>query len=123
MPAQLRVLDSDETTVITSDNLGNVATPGSTSPTKYFINNFGTGEATGVTVSIEAVGTNDGDDYTQIAPDVSGSPGVFGVTPVDLGTIAALSSKAFWAQIVQPSGLTADLNPRRSNLVAEGFTV
>lgn len=123
MPAQLRILSSDGTTVVTSDNLGNVATPGTDGPTKYFVNNFGTSAALSVTVGIEAIGTNDGDDYTQIAVDIAGAPGSFGQTDLSLGTIAPLSSVAFWVRVVQPAGLTADNNPRRANVVADALTV
>ena len=122
MPAQLRVLESDGTTVVTSKNFGNVATPGTTTNTKLYANNFGTNNATSATVTIEAFGTNDGDDYTQIAPDVAGSPGTFAQTPVVLGTIAPLASAPFWVRIAQPAGLTADNNPRRSNLAIDYLT-
>lgn len=123
MPAQLRFLASDQATVVSSDNLGNIATPGSSTAKKYYVNNIGTTAATGVTVSKEAVGTNDGDDYTQLALDAAGSPGSFGQGPLSLGTINALASTPFWVRIVHPAGLTADLNPRRANIVAAGLTV
>jgi hypothetical protein len=117
------MLDSDESTVITTSDQGNVPTPGSSTAKKFFVQNFGTSTAEDVVVTIEAVGTNDGADYTQIAADVAGSPGTFSQSDVNLGDIAALDDAPFWAQIVQPSGLTADNNPRRSSLVASGTTV
>lgn len=123
MPAQLRILDDDETTVITSDNLGNIPTPGTSSDQKYFVNNFGTSASLETVVTIEAFGTNDGDDYTQIAEDNAGVPGTFSQDPVELGTIAPLTSAPFWARVAQPAGLTADNNPRRANLVANSLTI
>lgn len=122
MSAALRFLDSDGATVITTVDLGDIATPGSSANKKLFAQNFGTSAATSVVVSIEAVGTNDGDDYAKIAPDLSGSPGTFGTGDVSLGTIAALAKVAFWTQAVLPAGLTADANPRRFRLDARGLT-
>ena len=123
MSAQLRFLNTDEATVITTVNEGNVETPGSSANKKLFVQNFGTTEATAVTVSIEQVGTNDGSTYGQIAADVSGSPGTFGTGDVSLGTIAVLTDRAVWVKVVLPSGLTADANPRRFRLDATGLTV
>lgn len=123
MPAQLRILDSDGTTVITSENFGNIATPGSSASTKFFVQNFGTSAALSVTIGIEAIGTNDGEDYTQIAEDIAGAPGTFGQTDLSLGTIAPLASVPFWVRVVQPAGLTADNNPRRANIVADALTI
>lgn len=73
-------------------------------------------------MSIEAIGTNDGDDYAKIAEDLGGSPGTFGTADVALGTIAPLATVAFWTEAVLPSGLTADNNPRRYRLDATGLT-
>ena len=123
MAASLQILDTNGTTVITSKSLGNIATPGSSSTIKLFVQNIGTTSATSVTVARSAFGTSDGDDFTYIANDVAGSPGTFGQTTITLGTIAALASTPFWVQIVQPAGLTADDNPRRVNVVATGLTV
>lgn len=117
------MLDSDGTTVITSDNLGNIPTPGSSDPTKYYVNNFGTSDSQDTEVTIETFGTSDGANYTYLAPDVAGSPGTFSQDPVSLGTIAPLASAPFWARTVQPTGLTADNNPRRVNVVADALTV
>jgi len=122
VPAQLRILKDDQTTVTTSENLGNVPTPGTDDPVQLYVNNFGTSNSTSTTVSIEAFGTNDGDDYTQIAEDVAGSPGTFGQSPLNLGTIAPLASVPFWVRIAQPAGLTADNNPRRSNIAVDYLT-
>jgi hypothetical protein len=122
MPAALRTLDSDGSTVITTVNLGNLATPGTSANKKLFVQNFGTVTAQSVTLEIEAVGTNDGNLYLQTAPDVSGSPGTFAQTTITMGDIAVLATVAFWIRVVLPSGLTADDNPRRANLVASGLT-
>lgn len=123
MPATLRVLDSDGSTVITTLNLGSVSTPGSTSGHKCFVNNNGTATAQSVSLTIEQVGTNDGNSYLQTAPDSGGSPGTWGQTSISLGDIAVSASVAFWVRVVLPSGLTADGNPRRVNVKASGFTV
>ncbi len=123
MPAALRVLDSDGSTVITTLNLGNIATPGNSSQHKCFVNNNGTSTAQSVSLTINQVGTNDGNSYLQTAPDVSGSPGTCGQTSISLGDIAVSASVAFWVRVVLPSGLTADNNPRRVDVKASGFTV
>ena len=123
MAADLRILDSDGTTVITSSDQGNIATPGNSTAKKFYVENIGTTQATEVTVSIEAFGTNDGSDYTYTAPDIAGSPGSFGQSDISLGTIAPLATSPFWVQITQPAGLTADFNPRRSNIVVAGLTI
>jgi len=122
MPAALRILDSDQATVITTLDVGNVATPGTSSNHKLYVQNFGTVTALSVTLAIEQVGTNDGSSYLQTAPDVSGSPGTWGQTDLSMGDIAVLATVAFWIREVLPSGLTADANPRRVNLKASGLT-
>lgn len=123
MPAALRILDTDESTIITTKNLGSINTPGQSSNVKLFVENFGDETAQDVTVSIEALGTNDGDNYAQIAPDVSGSPGTWQTADLDLGDIDTLEHTPFWTRVVLPTGLTADNNPRRYQLDASGFTV
>jgi len=123
MAAALRILDEDETTVITTKNLGSINTPGSSSEVQLFVDNFGDQTAEDVTVTITAVGTNDGDDYAQIALDSGGSPGTWGTSDLSLGDIAASSDSPFWVRVILPTGLTADQNPRRFEIDAEGFTV
>jgi len=90
---------------------------------QLFVDNFGDQTAEDVTVTITAVGTNDGDDYAQIALDSGGSPGTWGTSDLSLGDIAASSDSPFWVRVILPTGLTADQNPRRFEIDAEGFTV
>jgi hypothetical protein len=123
MSAALRFYDSDGTTVITSYDFGTVASPGSTSSKKFYIENFGDQTAQTTTIDLEAVGTNDGDDYAQTALDVAGSPGAFGTSQLTLGSIAAGIKVAFWSRVVLPSGVTADNNTRRYNLTGTAFTI
>lgn len=123
MPASLRFLDSDGATVITSEDLGSILSPGSSSNTKLFVENTGDQTAQTVTVEIEQVGTNDGDDYALLAPDVAGSPGAFVTTPVSLGNIAAGAKTAFWTKATLVAGLSAIGNTRQYKIHAEANTV
>lgn len=123
MSAQLEFFDSDGSTIITTYNLGSVATPGSSTNKKFFVDNFGDQTAQSLTVSLEAVGTNDGDDYALLATDSGGSPGSFGVGPISLGNLSASTSIAFWTRVTLPSGITPDGNPRRYNLLASALSI
>lgn len=123
MPAALRFNDTDGSTVITSYDEGDIASPGQTANKKFYVENFGDQTAQSTTVDIEAVGTNDGDDYAQSALDSGGSPGTFGITQLALGNIAAGARVAFWSRIILTSGVTADNNPRRFNLTANADTI
>jgi hypothetical protein len=123
MSAQLRFLDTDGTTVITSLNVGNIASPGSLADKQLWVENFGDATAQGVTAALVAVGTNDGEDYAYLAPDSGGSPGSFVQTTLSLGDIASLAKIALWTKVTLPSNLTADNNPRRYNIRASGATI
>src|SRR6185369_10343355 len=121
--ASLVFKDTDGTTTITTVNHGNIASPGSSANKKVFVKNEGDQTAQSVTLTITAIGTNDGADWALVAPDSGGSPGSFVTTPLSLGNIAAAASVAFWFKETLPSALTADLNPRRYDLVASGSTI
>jgi|SRR5579872_880617 len=123
MSASLQFFDSDGVTVVTTVSLGNIPTPGTSAPRKLFLNNAGNQTAQNATVAIEAIGTNDGSTYAQTAPDVSGSPGTFGTSTLNLGNIAVSASVPFWVQSVLISGLTADGNPRRYTLLGSAQTL
>lgn len=123
MPATLRVIDTDGSTIITAINFGNVDTPGETSDKLIYVENFGDETAQDVSFTLEAVGTNDGDDWALIAADSGGSPGSYDTTAIDLGDILSLNRVAVWAKVALPSGLTSDNNPRRFNLKASGVTI
>ena len=123
MPALIRFLNEDGTAVITSLALGAVDSPGSSSQEKVLVENFGDQTAEDVTISLSQVGTNDGDDYAELAEDLSGTPGTFGEDPLVLGDIPPLERVPIWTRVVLPTGLTADANPRRYDLKAEGFTL
>lgn len=122
MPASLRFLDDDEVTPITTLSMGNVATPGTTSGKKLFVENFGDEDATSLAVAIEQVGTSDGDDYAQLAPDSGGSPGTWVTTPLSFGTLVAGDTAPFWLRDSVPAGRTADNNPRRFDLAATALS-
>lgn len=109
--------------MITALNEGNIVSPGSSANKKLWVENFGDQTAQAVTLTLEAVGTNDGDDYAYIAPDSGGSPGAFVQTSMNLGDIASLAKVAVWTKITLPGNLTADNNPRRYNLKASGLTI
>ena len=123
MSASVRFFDSDGITVITIINVGNVATPSTSSPHKVFVDNNGDQIAQGVSVSLEQVGTNDGFVYGQLAPDVSGSPGTFTSGPLTLSNIVAGASTPIWFREVLVSGLTPDDNPRRYNILVNYSTI
>lgn len=123
MPADIRFLDTDETTVITTFDFGSVATPGQSANKKLFVENSGDETAQSVTMTIAAIGTNDGDDHAEVALDSGGSPGTFGAGPLSLGNIAAGNTVPFWTRVNVASVLTADGNPRRYALDAEGGTI
>lgn len=123
MSASVRFYDTDEVTVITVINVGNVPSPSTSNPHKVFVNNNGDQTAQSVTVSIEQVGTNDGSVYGQIAPDVGGSPGTFVTTPLTLANIVAGASTPIWFREVVVSGVTPDNNPRRYNLLVNYGTI
>jgi hypothetical protein len=123
MPAALRFYDTDGSTVITTYDFTTVASPGQTANKKFYVENFGDQIAQSTTITIEAVGTNDGDDYAQTALDSGGSPGTFGTSQLSLGDIAAGIKVAFWSRVVLPSGVTADNNTRRYNLTGAALTI
>ena len=123
MAASMRFLDTDGVTVITTENLGSILSPGSGANTKLFVENVGDQTAQGVTLAIEQVGTNDGDDYALIALDVAGSPGAFGTSAISLGNIAASAMQAFWVKATLVAGLSSEGNTREFKLHAAGTTI
>lgn len=122
MSAALRFLDDDETTVLPSDNHGNVQTPGTSTPVKRFVENFGDEDADELTVTIIQVGNNDGDDYAQLAPDSGGSPGTWTTSPLTFGTLIDGGTAPFWVRENVPAGRTADNNVRRYDLEAAALS-
>lgn len=122
MPASLRFLDTDGSTIIDTVNLGAVASPGTSADKLVHVQNFGDQTAQDVVASIEAVGTNDGDDFAEIAADSGGSPGPFDVVNIDLGNIDVLEVVPVWLRADVFTGVTPDQNPRRWNLKAAGIT-
>jgi hypothetical protein len=123
MPATARFLDTDGSTVIVDEDLGSILSPGSSAGTKLYVENFGDQTAQAVALSIEAVGTNDGDDYALLALDVAGSPGAYATTPLSLGDITAGNSTAFWVKVTLVAGLSAEGNTREFKLHAAGSTI
>lgn len=123
MSATLRFLNSDGSEVITTLSEGNIDSPGDSANEKVLVENFGDLDAQEVTITLVQVGTNDGDDYAELAEDMSGSPGTFSTDPLELGTIAALERVPFWTRVELPTGLTADANPRRYDIKATALTL
>lgn len=123
MAASIRFLDTDGSTVITTEDLGSILSPGSSSNKLLYVENNGDQTATDVEVSIEQIGTNDGDDYALLAPDVALSPGAFSTSPVSLGDIAAGDKEPFWAKVTLVAGLSAQGNTRQFKLHAAGATI
>jgi hypothetical protein len=123
MSAILQILDTDESTVLTSINEGNIETPETTTAVKRFVKNNGDETAEETEIELVTVGTNDGVDYAYLAEDLGGTPGSFQQTPVSLGTISAGSTVAFWMRESVPAGRTADNNVRRFDLRAACLTV
>jgi len=123
MSATLEFLNTDNSTVITTLDIGNVASPGSSTQTKLFLKNVGDQSATSTTIAIQAIGTNDGSAFALMAPDSGGSPGTFVNTDLSVGTLAAGSEYTFWVLVQTVAGLAPDGNPRRYNLHAAGQTI
>jgi hypothetical protein len=123
MSASIRFLDSDGVTVITTEDLASILTPGSSSNHQLYVENVGDQIAQSVSVTNEAVGTNDGVDYALLAPDVAGSPGAFATSAVSLGDIAAGAKQAFWAKATLVAGLSAEGNTREYKIHAAGSTI
>lgn len=123
MSAALRFKNTDGTTVITTLSLGNIASPGASSNHKLYVENYGDATAQSVTMTLETVGSSDGITYALEATDVAGSPGAFGAGPLSVGDIAAGIKVAFWTRASLVSGLTADQNPRRYDIQADGTSV
>jgi hypothetical protein len=120
MSAQLRVLAADQSTIITSANLGNILTPGSSSNVKFYLQNFGDQTCNNVTVSIGSIAANDGSLYAFIAADISGAPDTFGPGPLVVGNVGVLASVPFWSKVITMQGLDPSNNPRRYALVCQG---
>lgn len=122
MPADLRILDSDQTTPIVTLSEGDITTPGAATSKLLYVENFGDADATSLTVTCEQVGTGDGINFAQLALDSGGSPGTWTTSPLSLGTLAASATVPFWARASVPAGRTADNNPRRYDLVADALS-
>lgn len=123
MPAILEFLASDNSTVITTLDIGNVDSPGTSSQTKLFLKNVGDQSATSTTIAIQPIGTNDGSAFALIAPDSGGSPGTFQNSPLTVGTLAAAAEFTFWTECTLVAGLVPDGNPRRFTLHAQGTSI
>lgn len=118
MPAALRLIASDGTTVVSSVNEGTVV--GSWGGTLYYLENYGDQSWTAGTLALAAIGSNDGIGMGSFAPDVSGAPGSYQTAPLTVPTLAPLARYGFWLKTVVPGGTTSDANPRRFNLFATG---
>jgi hypothetical protein len=103
---------------ITSANFGSL-TPGTTAIAyKYYLANVGDAVASSVQVQATRIASNDGVDYVQIAPDVAGNPGTYSANLLNVGTLAAGASYAFWVQVSVPNGVSPAGNPRLFSISA-----
>lgn len=114
MPATL-IIENDALTPINTVNFGTVA-GGNNQQIRMLLTNTGNVTATSVVLSLSRITTNDGVDFTQIAPDVSGAPGTFSTNPLTPGTMAAGAQYWFWVSVSVPVGATPQGNPRAFNL-------
>lgn len=114
MPATL-IIENDALTPINTVNFGTVA-GGGTQQIRMLLTNTGSVTATSVVLSLTRITTNDGVDFTKLAPDVSGAPGAFSTNPLTPGTIASGGRYWFWVEVVVPVGASPQGNPRNFNI-------
>lgn len=121
MAAEIRFLDTDESTVITTLYLGQVPTPG-LQPKKLFVENIGDATAQDLTVSLQELNNSDGIDFAQTAVDNSGIPGPFQEAALDLGDLLPGETVALWTRAALIAGITTDNNAREYRLHAEALS-
>lgn len=114
MPATL-IIENDALVPINTVNFGSVS-GGGYQQIRMLLTNTGTVEATSVVLSLTRITTNDGVDYTLLAPDVSGAPGTFGTSPLTPGTMSAGGTFWFWVKVIVPVGASPQGNPRNFNI-------
>lgn len=78
------------------------------------VTNTGTTTATSISISVARITSNDGVDYAELAPDISGTPGTFSTNPLTIpGGLASGAVYWFWVQVFVPTGATPQGNPRQ----------
>lgn len=110
----LVTLEDDTGAGITSYNWGAVA-DGSALQYKFKAANTGDQNATSVIVSAERLNQNDGFDFALLALDVSGNPGAFSASSLNIGTLTPGQVVSFWVKVNIPVGTTPGGNPRQFN--------
>lgn len=110
MAATLELQD-DTRSPITAWPFGAVADGGS-EQFKFFVANVGDSNALSTTISIQTISQNDGINFVQLAPDLSGNPGTFSPNPLVLGTLGSGVAVAFWVKTAVGNGVTPQGNPR-----------
>ena len=111
-------IENNAQSPITTTNFGSLVPGGSAQAYKYYINNVGNSSATNVQISVTRIAQNDAIDYVSIAPDVAGNPGTYSANLLNVGTLAAGASYAFWVRVTVPSGVTPAGNPRLFDIQA-----
>lgn len=124
MAASVGWYDTDDTTALTSIDLGAVP-PGQ----DYFtrngaykevrIKNDGDEDFANVAVEIQQASAYDAYEYLRIAPDSGGSAGAFQdytSNPLDLGALTAGSVEPLWIDVIVPGAADAETG-QRANLV------
>ena len=122
MAALILFLDEDDNP-ITTLNLGAVDFPDTSENTLIKAVNVGDVLASEITISLQPVGDNDGDDYAKLSADSGGSPTGFSSSSVLIGDVDVLEEVPLWTRTEIPTGITADDNPRRYTIRASGYTL
>ena len=107
-------LDPDGDRISAPVSLGSVPKLATSIPVQYYLKAL-EAEAGDVTIGILVDGRTDADDIIQIADDVAGSPGAWGVT-VNKGSFNADESKPFWFRTNPPAGVNQEAKVARLQL-------
>lgn len=110
MPAIITI-ENDASIPVTSVNFGAVS-GGSFQQLRMNATNTGTTTASALQLFLVRVASNDGVDFAQIAPDVSGNPGTYSTNPLNVGTLAAGATYWFWVIVSVASSASPQGNPR-----------
>ena len=112
MPAIL-TYESDALVPFTTLNFGAID-GGTFYQQRVNVTNTGTTTATSISIALNRITSNDGIDYTALAPDVSGTPGTYSTNPLTIpGGLAAGAVYWFWVKVTVPVGASPQGNPRQ----------
>ena len=122
MAKQVTMYETDQVTPAeTLHDEGTIRDGQANSPRRVWVRNTSTASETleACRWIIEALGTNDGDDYLQLAPDVAGSPGSWTTEPIVIGDMAVNDWAACWMRYNIPAGSNQIGNPRLAYVTLE----